>query len=86
MMFFTILLESFEVKKMHISPLLNLGIKISFIKNKTQININNIHRMTSFVGISIHTLLMSRFIIHVQTYLKNKIDKPSSNNLILSSV
>jgi hypothetical protein len=32
--------------------------------NKTQINIKIIHRMTSFLGISIHTLLMSRFIIY----------------------
>jgi hypothetical protein len=72
---------------MHIYHTSEFEINISFIKNKTQININNIHKMTSFVGISIHTLLMSRFIIHtVQTYLKNKIDKQSSNNLILSSV
>ena len=54
----TILLESFEFGDQNIKPTFFL------IKNITQININNIHRMTSFVGISIHTLLMSRFIIH----------------------
>ena len=71
MMFFTILLESFEVKKNAHLPTSEFGdqnIKPIFflIKNETQININinNIYIMTFFVGISIHTLLMSRFIIH----------------------
>jgi len=62
------LFRIFEVKKKdklatYIVPNFKHG-PINLYK-KIQITINIIHRMTSFAGISIHTLLMSRFIIYI---------------------
>ena len=83
---FTILLESFEVKKMHISPLLNLGIKTSnqfcfLIKNETQININNIYN--DIFGRYINAYTFNVQIYHTSSFKKIKMSGLQINHTII---
>ena len=72
----------FEVKKYKLPTYRTY---LSMSPSKIQIIKNNIHRMTSFTDIAIHTLLMSRFIIHVQgtSFKKIKMSGLTINHTII---